>query len=103
MEALAAEYRRAVDERPNDPNARYSLALALMYNEHWAEAVPHLRRVVELMPKFADAYARLAVCLANLGELGEAWEAVADGLSMAPEHEELQRVRRELEGLSEVL
>ncbi|MBC7289021.1 MAG: tetratricopeptide repeat protein, partial [Armatimonadetes bacterium] len=80
----AAEYRERVKDHPNDADAHYSLALALIYNEHWAEAAVHLRRVTELNADFVDAYSRLAICLANLGELAEAAEAVEAGLAVAP-------------------
>lgn len=96
MEALAAEYRQAVADRPDDPDAHYSLALALLYNERWAEARIHLQRVIELTPDFPDAYARLVLCHARLGDLAEAWEVVEAGLAIAPEHEDLCRLRRQL-------
>ncbi len=96
MEALAAEYRQAVADRPDDPDAHYSLAIALLYNERFAEASVHLRRVIELTPEFADAYARLVICHARLGEIEEAWQVVQAGLAVAPEHEDLRRLKKQL-------
>jgi tetratricopeptide (TPR) repeat protein len=101
MDALAEEYRKAVADRPDDADAHYSLALALFYNERWAEAVVHLERVIELSPQFADAYARLVVCRAALGELEEAWQAAEAGLAIEPEHEDLQRLHKQLTELRE--
>ncbi|MCX7600082.1 MAG: tetratricopeptide repeat protein, partial [Armatimonadetes bacterium] len=73
--------------------------LALLYNERWAEAEEHLRRVTELAPNFGDAYARLVVCLAKLGRIEEA-EAVANqGLVRAPDNPELPRLREQLQRL----
>lgn len=99
LEAMAAEYRKDVEEHPDDLDSRFSLGLALFYNERWAEAEEHLRRVTELAPDFADAYARLAVCLAKLGRLDEAEAVVARGLANAPDNRELARLREQLERL----
>ncbi|MGD9520213.1 MAG: tetratricopeptide repeat protein [Armatimonadota bacterium] len=96
MDALAEEYRKVVADHPNDADAHYSLGLALLYSERWAEAVIHIERVIELAPAFADAYARLVLCRARLGELDEAWAAVERGLIVDPNHEDLRRLRRQL-------
>jgi len=99
LEAMAAEYRKVVEDHPDDPDARFSLGLALLYNERWAEAEEHLRRVTELAPDFGDAYARLVVCLAKLGRLEEAEAVAARGLARAPDNPELPRLREQLERL----
>lgn len=99
MEALAAEFESVVSKHPNDADARYSLALALFYNEHWASAAEQLRRVVGLQPNFADAYARLVVCLARMGKGSEAVAAVEAGLAVAPQHEDLVRLKEQLDDL----
>ncbi len=99
MEALAAEYRAVVEEHPEDVDARYSLALALLYNEHFAEAAEHLRKVIELTPEFPDAYARLVVCLARLGQYQEAVVIVERGLEVAPDHRDLLSLRQQLREL----
>jgi len=96
MDALAEEYRKVVADHPDDPDAHYSLGLALLYNERWAEAVVHLERVIALMPDFADAYARLVICRAALGEIEEAWEALERGLAVERQHEDLLRLRQQL-------
>jgi tetratricopeptide (TPR) repeat protein len=99
MEALAAEFQRKVDDHPNDADARYSLGVALFYNEHWAQAAAHLERVIDLSPNFADAYARLVVCLARLGRAEEAMAVAEKGVAVAPDHEDLARLKQELEDL----
>jgi Flp pilus assembly protein TadD len=99
MDALAREFQHAVDEHPNDADAQYSLALSLFYNEHWAKAEAHLRRVIELTPGFADTYARLVVCLVRLGRAEEAVAAVKAGLAVAPENEDLLRLKGQLDEL----
>jgi len=99
MEALAAEFQHVVNEHPNDADAQYSLGLALLYNERWAQAAEHLQRVIELTPDFADAYARLVVCLARMGRGDEAMAAAEEGLAVAPEHEDLLRLKGQLEAL----
>ncbi len=99
MDALAREFQHAVDEHPNDADAQYSLGLALFYNQHWAEAEMHLRRVTELTPGFPDAYARLIVCLARLGRGDEAVAAAKAGLAAAPEDEDLLRLKSQLDEL----
>ncbi len=96
MEALAAEYRERIKDHPDDADAHYSLALALLYNEHWAEAAVHFRRVIELTADFTDAHARLAICLAQLGELAEAADAVEAGLAIEPDNPNLLKLRDQI-------
>jgi tetratricopeptide (TPR) repeat protein len=99
VEAMAAEYRKAVADHPNDPDARYSLGLALLYSERWAEAEEHLRKVVELTPGFADGWCRLTVCVARLGRLEDAWQAARRGLEAVPGCEDLRRLAAQVEDL----
>jgi len=96
MDALAEEYRRVVADHPDDADAHYSLALALLYNDRHAEAIVHFERVIELTPDFADAYARLVLCRAALGEIEEAWRVVEQGLAVDPSHEDLRKLKRQL-------
>jgi tetratricopeptide (TPR) repeat protein len=46
----------------------FSLGEAAHLNTNDEDAIPHLKRAVELDPNFATAYATLGVCYSNLGE-----------------------------------
>jgi endonuclease YncB( thermonuclease family) len=55
--------------------------------------------VIELTPDFPDVYARLVVCLVRLRRGDEAVAAVKAGLAVAPEHEDLLRLKAQLDEL----
>lgn len=93
---IAQELDRALREHPNDTNARYQLALALMYDNRWGPAAEHLLEVVRLTPEFADAHANLAVCLARLGQLDRALEAIGAALALSPDRQRFQRLRDQI-------
>ena len=72
--------------RPGDQNhfARNLLALALMQQNRFAEALPYLREVIRSGPQWPDTYTNLAVCLAQTGDPAGAEQAFRDALQLAP-------------------
>lgn len=99
VEAMAAEYRKVLDEHPDDADAHYSLALALMYHGRWSEAAEHLQRVAELVPAFTDALLRLAVCLAREGRLEDAEEAAERARASAPSNKDVELLLQQIRDL----
>jgi len=96
---IAAEYRRQVRDNPDDAAARHSLGLAYLYGRDFAAAREQFESVVSLEPEFADAHAKLAVCLARLGMVGEARRAVGRALKLKPQDTEFQALADKLEAL----
>jgi len=96
---MARELERAVREQPEDTDARYQLALALMYEEEWGRAAENLMEVVERDPNFADAHANLAVCLGRLGQVDRAAQAIDGALALAPDRRRYQRLRKQIAAL----
>jgi len=96
MRDIAQELARAIREHPDNADAHYQLALALMYDHRWGPAAEHLLEVVRLDGSFADAHANLAICLARLGQLDRAGEAIEAALALAPERTRFQRLRDQI-------
>ncbi|NIQ00764.1 MAG: tetratricopeptide repeat protein, partial [Nitrospinaceae bacterium] len=55
-------YRDYLSRTPDDYQARFNLALALMTRDRCAEAIEHLDRVLELRPDLKEAHQNLATC-----------------------------------------
>jgi tetratricopeptide (TPR) repeat protein len=62
----------AASKAPRSPVAHESLGYALVAAGRFEEAIPALRRALELDPRRLDARTNLAVALASAGRLGEA-------------------------------
>lgn len=84
VEDMVLEYRNRLNQAPEDNDTRYSLALAYLYAGRWERAEEELQVVVEALPDFADAHARLAVCRARAGKPGAALEAARAALKLTP-------------------
>ena len=96
MEDMAADFERRLKDDPNDPDALYNLGLARLLSKQFAEAATCFRRVVGVLPEFADAHTRLAVCLWNLGELEGARQAIAQAASLAPSNRRIAELKRQM-------
>ncbi len=83
-EALA-QYHKAVELAPRGPGARRQLAIFLLEQNRFAEAVPHLQQVVREQPDADSCYA-LAVSLAKTGRGPEAAAAIQQALRINPNH-----------------
>lgn len=78
--------RRMVEARPQDPRARFGLALEYERLERWEEAVEQLRLYLEAADDEGNAYGRLARALVRLGREDDAREAYRQGIEAAYRH-----------------
>ncbi len=69
--AAMADYRRALELEPNLIPARLRMAEMLLEDKQAPEAIPHLERLVVLMPDDARVQARLGACRFLQGQLDE--------------------------------
>ncbi len=83
---LVREFSQRVAERPNDPDARYNLARALIELRRWGPAAKELMSVRDLQPDFPDALYWLAVCYWHLGRLQESRSFLTQLLREDPRH-----------------
>lgn len=97
VEDMVLEYRNRLNQAPEDNDTRYSLALAYLYAGLWERAEAELEVVVEALPDFADAHARLAVCRARVGKPGAALEAARAALDLSPGSARYQALVERLE------
>jgi tetratricopeptide (TPR) repeat protein len=109
IEAEAA-YRNAIDDRSSQESvyartgdagitsykAQHGLALALVGQDRFSEALPLCRAALELQPGFVDARYLMAVCLVDAGRFDEARAEMETVLTHDPSHEEAQRRLAEL-------
>jgi tetratricopeptide (TPR) repeat protein len=68
----AAAFRQVLASRPDDAEAHYNLALALIDSEDLSGAERHLRRAVELQPDYGAAHFNLAILLGRTARPAEA-------------------------------
>jgi len=82
VEALS----RMLEANPDDPRARFGLALELERQERWEEAADHLRKYLQSTDDEGNAYGRLGHVLRELGREEEARVAYRDGIAAAHRH-----------------
>jgi Flp pilus assembly protein TadD len=78
--------KRMAEARPDDPRARFGLALEYERAGEWEEVVTQLRLYLAQTQDEGNAYGRLAGALLRLGREEEAREAYRDGVSAAYRH-----------------
>lgn len=78
--------RKLLATRPDDPRARFGLALELEKEGRWEEVVAELRHYLSLADDEGNAYGRLAHSLRELGRDAEARQAYEDGIRAANRH-----------------
>ena len=96
VQDMALEYESMVREHPDNPDARYSLGLARLYESNWGAAAEQFQRVVALAPDFADAHANLAVALAKLDQFKQAREHIRRAVSLSPGSTRFRRLKEQL-------
>ena len=69
--------------RPDDPRARFGLALEYERMEQWEKVVQQLREYLSASDDEGNAYGRLARALRHLGRDDEARDAYAAGIAAA--------------------
>ena len=78
--------RRMAAARPDDPRARFGLALEYERLGRWEEAVEELRAYLATAADEGNAYGRLARALRKLGRNEDARAAYAQGIEAAYRH-----------------
>jgi predicted Zn-dependent protease len=76
-------FQRFVDASPDDPFARYSLAMALRSAGRGEEAAAEFREIARRRPEYVPTYIMLGQVLEALGRDGEAGRAYQDGIAIA--------------------
>lgn len=71
-----ARYRKSVDLDPGFSPAWSNLGLALLYSGKTEEALPMLKRALELDPKNGDAHANTALYYFTTGDYRSSWTHV---------------------------
>lgn len=76
-------FRQFVAKSPDDPFARYSLAMALRAAGQTEAAVTEFREIARRRPDYVPTYLMLGQALETLGRDGEAAQAYEDGVAEA--------------------
>jgi tetratricopeptide (TPR) repeat protein len=71
---------------PNQADAQYNLATALLRKGRTDEAIVHYKKTLELRPEIADVHANLGSALLAKGRVQEAIAQYRDALGIAPEN-----------------
>jgi tetratricopeptide (TPR) repeat protein len=66
------DYRRALEEQPDDARLHYRLASCLRDTRRWEEAIPEYRHVARLAPTHRSVHEELAGALLRTGQYEEA-------------------------------
>ncbi len=82
-------FRAFAAKSPDDPFARYSLAMALRAAGRTAEAVGELEEVRRRKPGYVPTYLALGQALEALGKDGDAARAYEDGMAVAARANEM--------------
>ncbi len=82
-------FRAFVAKSPDDPFARYSLAMALRAAGRGEEAAGELQELRRRKPAYVPAYLALGQALEALGRDGEAALAYEDGMAVAARANEM--------------
>src|SRR5512134_791823 len=95
-------FRRMVAERPDEPFARYSLAMALRSLGRLEDAAGEFAELVGRRPEYVPTYLMHGQVLEALGRRAEAARAYEDGIAAAGRASN-EHARTELEQALEVL
>lgn len=93
---MIEDYRKRLADTPNDADAHYNLALAYLKVKDEAAAEVHLRRVTELEPEFADAYAALGRILLHRGDMKGAIDELAKALQVEKNSPAVRQLAEEI-------
>jgi tetratricopeptide (TPR) repeat protein len=70
--AAIAEWRKALEVDPGDPQVRNNLGEHLLRRGEFDEAITHFRKAVEINPEYAEAQSNLGIALSQQGRFNEA-------------------------------
>jgi predicted Zn-dependent protease len=78
--------RKMVETRPDDPRARFGLALELERLQRWEDVVTELTAYLKMADDEGNAFGRLAHALHMLGRTSEARDCYGRGVEAAYRH-----------------
>ena len=78
--------QKMIERSPDDPRARFGLAMELEKHGRWEEAAEQLTRYLELTDDEGNAWGRLGNALRHLGRDEEARAAYTRGIAVARQH-----------------
>jgi len=96
MDEMASAFAQRLKDQAGDTDAAYNLALTFFYSRRYAQAIPHLRRVVQDMPDYAEARAKLAAALWQTGECEAGLAEMEQAVAQAPDDARLRRWREQM-------
>jgi tetratricopeptide (TPR) repeat protein len=90
IDAAIARYRRALEIRPQAPEAQNNLGNALLKQGRRDEGIAHLREAVRLWPRYASALSNLGAALCEAGQVEQGLpyliEAAREAADYVPAH-----------------
>jgi tetratricopeptide (TPR) repeat protein len=86
MEEAVAQYRDALEIRPDDPEIHCNLGVAFFQMSEPDEAIAQYRKALEIAPDYAVAHNDLGIALFKKGELEEAIAQYRKALEIDPEN-----------------
>lgn len=100
-EQRLATFQKMVEQRPDEPFARYSLAMSYRTLGRADDAAREFQELLRRKPDYVPAYLMLGQTLEMLGRLGDAARVYGDGITAAAGKDE--HARSELGQALEVL
>lgn len=109
-EAAAAQLENLLKLRPQDPTLLTLMGDYLVTKHRYAQAIKRYREALEIKPRLAAAYERIATCQASLEQFDEAIETLTAAVKKIPEDPGLSltlvqaylQVARPADALSEI-
>src|SRR5439155_3738857 len=86
VDGAFASYSACLSLSPNQAEAQYNLASALLRMGRTDEAIAHYKKVLELRPDSADAHANLGSAFLAKGRVRDAIAAYRNALRISPEN-----------------
>jgi len=84
-ERAAVVYTALVESSPDSPANQFNLGISLGQSKKYADAVPHLEKVIELSPEYIPAYQQLAGAYNEIGRFDSAIATVQKALPLTDE------------------
>ena len=100
MDEAIAQYRKALELRPDYPQAHNNLAGMLLQRGSAAEALQHYQEAVRLNPRYVDAFQNMARAYAAAGQFDEAVRSVQAALALSPPEPVASTLRDQLRAYS---
>jgi len=97
IDRMIEDYRRRLDDKPDDADARFNLALAYKHKGLDELALAELARLRDETEGFADLEYEMAALYLRRGELDQAREAAQRALAIEPDHRSAKRVLARIE------